>query len=74
MALEDIYIGIEEKRMLKFHYINQRGEESDRTVEPYSVSEGHFFGYDVQKDQIRCFFLAMMSSVELLETRFIPRF
>jgi len=74
MALEDLYIGIEEHRLIRFFYTNQKGESGWRTTEPYSVERGLFFGYDLQKDGTRSFFLAAMENVELLEITFIPRF
>lgn len=74
MALDDLYVAIEEHLLVEFTYTNQKGETSQRTCEGYSISDGKFWGWDVAKDSIRQFFLAMISDVKILEVRFIPRF
>lgn len=74
MALEDLYTGIQEHRMVQFMYENQKGEINLRTVEPLEVKDGKLWGWDITKDQIRQFFLAMISECVLLDTVFVPRF
>lgn len=74
MALEDLYTGIQEHRMVQFMYTNQRGEINTRTVEPLEIKDGKLWGWDITKDAIRQFFLAMIENVELLDTTFVPRF
>jgi len=74
MALEDLYRSIEEHRLVRFSYTNQKGETSIRTCEGYEIRDGYFWGWDIVKDGIRQFFLAMVNDVELLEITFIPRF
>lgn len=74
MALEDLYKAIEEKRLVQFMYTNQKGETTLRTCESYEIKQGKFFGFDLAKDQIRQFFIAMMEDVKILDVRFIPRF
>lgn len=74
MALEDLYKSIQEYRLVQFVYQNQKREISTKTCEGYEVRDGYFWGFDIAKDSIRCFFLAMISDVVLLDTTFIPRF
>lgn len=74
MALEDLYKGIEEHRLVRFTYTNQKGETKTRTCEGYEIRDGKFWGYDIAADSTRQFFLAMVQDVELLEITFIPRF
>jgi len=74
MALEDLYKSIEEHRLVQFTYTNQKGDTSTRTCEGYSIDRGLFWGWDIAKDGIRSFFLAMVNDVELLDVVFIPRF
>jgi len=76
MPMEDIPFAIQEHIMLEITYMNQKGETSTRTVEPYEIKDGYFFAWDIAKDGIRCFFLSpsVLLDVKLLETRFIPRF
>ena len=74
MALEDLYTAIAEHRLVQFTYENQKGEISTRTCESYDVKDGKFWGWDIAKDAIRQFFLAMISDVQLLDTTFVPRF
>lgn len=74
MALDDLYRSIQEHRLVQFMYENQKGEINLRTCEGYEIKDGKFWGYDISKDGIRQFFLAMISDVELLDTTFIPRF
>lgn len=74
MALDDIYPAIQNHQMLEITYTNQKGETSSRTIEPYEVRDGRLWGWDIAKDAIRQFFLAMISECTLLETTFIPRF
>ncbi|GAB3068629.1 helix-turn-helix transcriptional regulator [Virgibacillus ainsalahensis] len=62
---EDISLinqAIENNRLLKFDYVDQKGKKTDRVVEPYRllVSEMHWylFGYSLEREDYRTFKLA----------------
>lgn len=76
MAVEDIYIAIQNHQMLEIDYTNQKNERSTRTIEPLELRDGKLYAWDIAKDSVRCFFLApeVLHSVVLLSTTFIPRF
>ena len=78
--LELIPIAIANRQHLQIEYTNRRGELKQYIIEPYeiggnkSIPAGFLWGYDINADQIKSFFLSNISSVELLETIFVPRY
>ena len=78
--LELIVIAIANRQHLQIEYTNRRGEIKQYIIEPYEIGgagshpAGYLWGWDINADQIKSFFLSNISSVELLETIFVPRF
>jgi predicted DNA-binding transcriptional regulator YafY len=78
--LELIPVAIAHSQHLQIEYTNRRGELKQYVIEPYEVGgnkshpAGYLWGWDINADTIKSFFLANLSDVQLLETVFIPRF
>lgn len=78
--LELIPVAIANRQHLQIEYTNRHGETKQYVIEPYEIGgagshpAGYLWGWDISADQIKSFFLSNISSVELLETIFIPRF
>jgi predicted DNA-binding transcriptional regulator YafY len=78
--LELIPIAIVNSRHLQIEYMNRRGEIKRYIVEPYEIGgnkshpAGYLWAWDINADQIKSFFLANLSDIQLLETIFVPRF
>ena len=78
--LELIPIAIAHRQHLQIEYMNRRGEIKQYIIEPYEVGgnksrpAGYLWGWDINADQIKSFFLSNLSDVQLLETIFVPRF
>lgn len=76
---EDISLinqAIENNRLLKFDYVDQKGKKTDRVVEPYRlhVSEMHWylFGYSLEREDYRTFKLARILHIQK-DGFFVPR-
>ena len=78
--LELIPVAIMARQHLQIEYTNRHGELKQYVIEPYEVGgnkshpAGYLWGYDINADTIKSFFLSNLSDVQLLETIFIPRF
>lgn len=78
--LELIPIAIAHRQHLQIEYTNRRGELKQYVIEPYEIGgnkshpAGYLWGWDINADTIKSFFLSNLSGVQLLETMFIPRF
>ena len=78
--LELIIAAINSSQHLQIEYTNRRGEIKQYIGEPYEIGSagshpaGYLWMYDINADTIKSFFLSNISDVQLLETRFIPRF
>lgn len=78
--IELIPIAIAHRQHLQIEYTNRRGEIKQYVIEPYEVGgnkshpAGYLWGWDINADTIKSFFLSNLSDVQLLETVFIPRF
>lgn len=76
---EDISLinqAIENNRLLKFDYVDQKGNKTNRVVEPYRlhVSEMHWylFGYSLEREDYRTFKLARILHIQK-DGFFVPR-
>ncbi len=78
--LELIPVAIANRQHLQITYTNRRQEVKQYVIEPHEIGgsgshpSGYLWGWDINADQIKSFFLANLSDVQLLETTFIPRF
>lgn len=78
--LELIPMAINSRQHLQLEYTNRKGEIKQYIIEPYEIGgsgshpAGYLWGYDINADQIKSFFLSNISDVQLLETIFVPRF
>ena len=78
--LELIVIAIANHQHLQIEYTNRRGEIKQYIIEPYEIGgagshpAGYLWGWDINADQIKSFFLSNLSDVQLLETIFVSRF
>ena len=78
--LELIVIAIANHQHLQIEYTNKRGEIKQYIIEPYEIGgagshpAGYLWGWDINADQIKSFFLSNLSDVQLLETIFVSRF
>lgn len=78
--LELIPAAIANRQHLQIEYTNRRGEIKQYVIEPYEIGgnkshpSGFLWGWDINADTIKSFFLSNLSDVQLLETVFIPRF
>lgn len=78
--LELIPVAIANRQHLQIEYTNRRGEIKQYIIEPYEIGgagshpAGYLWGYDINADQIKSFFLSNLSDVQLLETIFVARF
>ena len=78
--LELIVAAIVHNQHLQITYVNRRQEVKVYVGEPYEIGgagshpAGYLWMYDINADTIKSFFLSNISDVQLLETRFIPRF
>jgi len=76
-----IPIAISQRRHLQITYTSiHKGTTKDYVIEPYevgghgSVAGGFLWGWDIEVGTIKSFYLSQISSIELLDTTFIPRF
>lgn len=73
-VISDIKQAGKEKKLLKITYRKSSGEVSERVVEPYEIrSDGKFWGWDTEKDEIRQFFIVNILSTEILDEEYSPR-
>jgi len=75
-----ILVAIDGRRHLQIEYTNRRQETKQYIIEPYEIGgagshpAGYLWGYDINADTIKSFFLSNISDVQLLTTIFVPRF
>lgn len=84
LAVENMFqllpIAIANHRHIQITYTNRRLEMKQYVLEPYEIGgnkshpAGYLWGWDTYADQIKSFFLANISDIQLLNTEFIPRF
>ena len=78
--LELIVAAIDSRQHLQIEYTNRHGEIKEYIIEPYeiggnkSIPSGFLWGYDINADTIKSFFLSNISDVQLLATIFVPRY
>lgn len=78
--MELIVAAIDSRQHLQIEYTNRHGEIKQYIIEPYEIGgagshpAGYLWGWDINADQIKSFFLSNISDVQLLETTFISRF
>lgn len=75
--LEIIREAARDLRTVIITYVNEKGEQTRREVQPYSLRPGkegsvRFFGFDVTKGQIRGFRLDRIQNVEPTTNTFTP--
>lgn len=71
--LQLIPIGAAEHYMLEIVYTNRKGETKHYTVEPYEIKDGLFYGYDINADTIKSFFISNLSQIVMIPYQFTPR-
>jgi len=77
-SLPIIQEGIKNKKLLSFKYVDQNGNVSKRTVEPYKVTKRGrdiiLFAYCIDNKGIRSFKLEKIVNIEVLPYNFEPKF
>ena len=77
LYLECIKTALQENRLLSFDYLDQRGNKTARTAEPYQLvlkgSHWYVQGYCYVRDDFRLFNLSRISNLKLLDETFFPR-
>lgn len=80
MVVEAINKGIEGNKVVEIKYVDSKGKESVRTVEPYEIKaskEGgkdpSLFAWCLTKDNIRQFKLSQMRAARVTDNTFEPR-
>ncbi len=75
--LEEIRAALEANRLIAFHYYDQSGKESERTVEPYHLllkeATWYLLAWCLARRDTRMFRLSRISGLRLLEKNFTPR-
>jgi predicted DNA-binding transcriptional regulator YafY len=75
--LEIVKTALQERALVTFAYVNHRGTETARTIEPYQLvlKGGHWYvqGYCRTREDFRLFKLARMSNLRMREESFSPR-
>jgi len=75
-----IPIAIANQQHLQIEYTNRHGELKQYVIEPYEIGgnkshpAGYLWGWDINADTIKSFFLSNLSDIQLLETIFVQRF
>lgn len=78
--IELIPAAIAYRQHLQIEYTNRKGEVKQYIIEPYEIGgnkshpAGYLWGWDINANTIKSFFLSNISFVDLLETVFVPRF
>lgn len=72
-----IQTALQESRLLSFAYLDQRGDKTARTVEPYQLvlksSQWYWYGFCRTRNDFRLFKLNRMSGLHILNETFAPR-
>lgn len=75
--LEILKTAIQENRLLSFTYMDQHGQQTARTAEPYQLvlkgNHWYWHAYCRLRNDYRLFKLSRTANLRLLETRFTPR-
>ena len=75
--LERIQAAMQESRLLSFAYLDQHGDKTARTAEPYQLvlknSQWYWYGFCHTRDDFRLFKLNRTSNLQLLDETFAPR-
>lgn len=64
----------QERRVIVMTYVDAKNKHTIRTVEPYEIKEGKFFGFCLEKNAIRAFKLDGIVNVSIQPETFEPRF
>jgi predicted DNA-binding transcriptional regulator YafY len=63
-----------QSKIVSFNYINEKGDVSARTAEPYRIEDMEtFWGFCLLKNEIRRFKVSRMSNVTILNQEYVPR-
>lgn len=62
-----------ERRLLEITYVDAKGKQSIRKVEPYEIKDGKLFAHCVDKNGIRAFKLDNLVSGRITDDTFEPR-
>lgn len=80
MVVEAINKGIEGHKVVEIKYVDSKGKESVRTVEPYEIKaskdggkDPSLFAWCLTKDNIRQFKISQMRAARVTEASFSPR-
>ncbi|WP_086313496.1 hypothetical protein A5821_001002 [Enterococcus sp. 7F3_DIV0205] len=75
--LEVIKSAMDQQRLLRFHYEDNKGRQTTRIIEPYRLVlkeiSWYLQAYCTEKLDFRTFKISRMNDLELLPTTFIPR-
>lgn len=73
--LDEIRNSAKQRKLLSITYRDNKAQITTRTVESYEIKNGIlFYGFDVEKDEIRSFKLNGILKAEVLPETFTPRF
>lgn len=78
--LQAILYGINNFRLLQMLYVNRRQEMKYYTIEPYEIGgnkshpAGYLWGWDINVDTIKSFFLSNIQEIQVLSQTFVARF
>lgn len=74
MDMRKIEKAASQQKLVRISYTDAKGITTIRTLEPYEIKDNTFFGFDTSKNGIRAFKITQISSIDILEIEFIPRF
>lgn len=74
-VINEIRDAMKQRKLLSITYRDSKAQISSRVVESYKIKNGTlFYGFDVEKDEIRSFKLSGILKAEVLPETFVPRF
>lgn len=74
MLLSLVKEAAQENRLLEISYIDGKGKQSIRKVEPYEIKDGKLFTHCTQANGTRAFNIDNIVSVRKTDDTFVPRF
>lgn len=73
-VLQPIQQAAKERKLLEIAYRDSKGAITNRVVESYEIKNGIiFYGFDVEKGEIRSFKLNSILKAEVLEDSYVPQ-
>ena len=59
--------------LLEISYKDKKGNKTKRLVEPYKLTDSDFWGFDINKNEIRRFKVNNIKGIKTSKTKFNPR-